>query len=410
MQFFDQLSLGEAAEIANAREMRNGALVLQAKAARGGNVQDYLGAEVGKPEMPVVRVYRDADEVFRADSLRTFGHKPVTLDHPPSPVTPTTWRDVARGHVGEEVLRDGEFVRIPMLLADQTAIEAVKDGKRELSVGYQCDLDWTPGTTPDGRAYDARQTNIVVDHVAIVDRGRAGPECRIGDQHPAEAKTMRVLSDQQQQREAIPMPPILKTMTIDGHTVEMSDAAVVAVSGLQKQIGTLTADNLQLTAEAKAAAEAHAAAIKAKDAELADARKAIDTKDGEIAVLKKQVEDSALTPDKLAAAVAARAAVIDVAKTVIGATFTDAGKTDAQIRREVVTARLGDSAKDLTDGVVEGAFLAIAKDQKPADPLARTIADGVTPTSGRTAIADAYAANVDYLTSAWKSPTARAVQ
>ncbi|ACL61743.1 DUF2213 domain-containing protein [Methylobacterium nodulans] len=406
MQFFDHLSLGQTAEIANAREMRNGSVVIQAKAARGGNVQDYLGIEVGKPEMPIVRVYRDADEVFRADSLRTFGHKPVTLDHPAQPVTPATWRDVARGHVGEEVLRDGEFVRIPMLLADQSAIDAVKAGKRELSVGYQCDLDWTPGTTPDGRAYDARQTNIVVDHVAIVDRGRAGPDCRIGDQRPADAKTMRALSVQQQQRDAIPM----KTLTIDGHTVEMSDAAVVAVSGLQKQIGQLTTDNLSLTKQLNEANTTHAQAIEAKDGELAAARKTIEAKDGEIAVLKKQVEDAALTPDKLAAAVAARASVIDVAKTVIGATFMDAGKTDAQIRREVVSARLGDSAKDLTDGAVEGAFLAIAKDAKPADPLARTIADGVQPTAGPKVIEDAYNANVDYLTNAWKNMPARAAQ
>ncbi|ACL58462.1 DUF2213 domain-containing protein [Methylobacterium nodulans] len=406
MQFFDHLSLGEAAEIANAREMRNGSLVVQAKAAQGGNVQLYQGAEVGKPEMPIVRIYRDADEVFRADSLRTFGHKPVTLDHPSSPVTPATWRSVARGHVGEEVLRDGEFVRIPMLIADQGAIEAVKNGKRELSVGYTCDLDFTPGTTPDGRPYDARQTNIVVDHVAIVDRGRAGPDCRIGDQHPADVKTMRVLSDQQQQRDAIPM----KTLTIDGHTVEMSDAAVVAVSGLQKQIGQLTTDNVSLTTQLNEANSTHARAIEAKDGELAEARKTIEAKDGEIAVLKKQVEDAALTPDKLAAAVAARASVIDVAKSVIGATFTDAGKTDAQIRREVVSARLGDSAKDLTDGAVEGAFLAIAKDHKPADPLARTIADGIKPAGGQNVLADAYAANVDYLTNAYKERPGQAAQ
>ncbi|WP_407521865.1 DUF2213 domain-containing protein [Methylobacterium oryzisoli] len=86
MQFFDHLSLGQAAEIAGARQMRNGSLVVQAKVARGGNIQDYLGAEVGRPDMPIVRVYRDADEVFRADSLKTFGHKPVTLDHPATPV------------------------------------------------------------------------------------------------------------------------------------------------------------------------------------------------------------------------------------------------------------------------------------------------------------------------------------
>ena len=181
MHIFDRLSLGPAAEIAGARPLGNGALVVQARAARAGNVQVYRGDEVARPDLAQVRIYRDPDEIFRPESLRSFGHKPVTLDHPPEAVTPRTWRGVARGHVGDEVVRDGEFVRIPMLLADSSAIAAVQDGRREVSVGYTCDLDWTPGTAPDGSPYDARQTMVVVDHVAIVAQGRAGPECRIGD-------------------------------------------------------------------------------------------------------------------------------------------------------------------------------------------------------------------------------------
>ncbi|MET7245026.1 DUF2213 domain-containing protein [Methylobacterium sp. EM32] len=181
MHLFDQFSLGPAAEIAGARPLGNGALVVQARAARAGNVQVYRGDEVARPDLAQVRIYRDPDEIFREESLRSFGHKPVTLDHPPEAVTPRTWRGVARGHVGDEVVRDGAFVRIPMLLADSAAIAAVQAGRREVSVGYTCDLDWTPGTAPDGEPYDARQTRIVVDHVAIVAQGRAGPECRIGD-------------------------------------------------------------------------------------------------------------------------------------------------------------------------------------------------------------------------------------
>jgi hypothetical protein len=181
MHLFDRFSLGPAAEIAGARPLGNGALVVQARAARAGNVQVYRGDEVARPDLAQVRIYRDPDEIFREDSLRSFGHKPVTLDHPPEAVTPRTWRGVARGHVGDEVVRDGAYVRIPMLLADSAAITAVQAGRREISVGYTCDLDWTPGTAPDGEPYDARQTRVVVDHVAIVAQGRAGPECRIGD-------------------------------------------------------------------------------------------------------------------------------------------------------------------------------------------------------------------------------------
>ncbi|MBY0297756.1 MAG: DUF2213 domain-containing protein [Methylobacterium sp.] len=405
MQFFDHLTLGQAAEIANAREMRNGSLVVQAKAARGGNVQDYAGAELGRPDMPIVRVYRDADEVFRAESLRTFGHKPVTLDHPSAPVTTRTWRQVARGHVGEEVVRDGEFVRIPMLVADQDAIDAVKAGKRELSVGYACDLDFTPGTTPDGRPYDARQTNIVVDHVAIVDRGRAGPDCRIGDQRPAEANTMRALSDQQQQqRDTRPMNT--RTVLVDGHSVEMNDAAAIAVAGLQAKNGQLVADNLSLSTRIADAEKAHAAAITAKDGEIAGLRTTVQTKDGEIAALKKQLEDAA-SPAALDTALVAREAVVTVARTVLGDAFSPVGKTDAAIRREVVTKALGDEAvKTMTDASIEGAFLAVSRTAKAPDPLARTLADGIQPTGG-TAVQDkAYDEMTTGYAEAWKKRNA----
>lgn len=400
MQFFDHLSLGQAAEIAGARQMRNGSLVVQAKAARGGNIQDYLGAEVGRPDMPIVRVYRDADEVFRADSLKTFGHKPVTLDHPASPVTTTTWRQVARGHVGEEVVRDGEFVRIPMLVADQDAIAAVKRGTRELSVGYACDLDFTAGTTPDGRPYDARQTNIVVDHVAIVDRGRAGPDCRIGDQRPAEAKTMRALSDQPpQQRNTRPMTE--RTIVVDGHSLIVTDAAAIAFAGQQKHIGQITADNLSLSARLADAEKAHAKAIEVKDGEIAGLKTAVATKDGELAALKKQLED-ATSPAALDAALIAREAVVSVAKTVLGDAFSPVGKTDAAIRREVVTSTLGDEAKAMNDDQIAGAFKHAAA-AKPRDTLRDAIAGGVKPTGPAQVQDAAYDEMVKGMGEAWKT-------
>ncbi|WP_437870868.1 DUF2213 domain-containing protein [Methylorubrum extorquens] len=389
MQFFDTISLGQAVEISGVRETRNGSLVLQARAARGGNVQDYLGAEVGKPEMPVVRVYRDADEVFHKDSLKTFAHKAVTLGHPAEPVTSRTWKDVARGHTGDEVLRDGEFVKIPMLVADQAAIDAVRGGTRELSMGYQCDLDFTAGVSPTGEAYDARQVRITIDHVAIVPQGRAGPDCRIGDQRPSDdAKTMRAL---------LPIADRtvrMKTHLVDGHPVEMSDAAIIAVSGLQKTLATAVADNLTLST-----------AVKTKDGEIlklqADHAVTIQAKDKEIADLKAQT----LTADKLDAAVAERSAVLDAAKPVLGADFDTKGKTVADIRRAAVAKRLGDKAVEgKADEHVAIAFDTLTAAIGSTDPLAATLAGGIQHNDSATTVGDAYAGMCSNLTDAWKGP------
>ncbi|WP_298958742.1 DUF2213 domain-containing protein [uncultured Methylobacterium sp.] len=248
MPLFDTFSLGPAAGIDAARPTRNGALVVQARAARAGNVQLYRGDELARPDLASVRVYRDPEEIFRAESLRSFGHKAVTLDHPAEAVTPRTWREVARGHVGDEVLRDGEFVRIPMLLADAAAIAAVQGGRREISVGYHCDLDWTPGTAPDGSPYDARQTGVVVDHVAIVERGRAGPDCRIGD--GAEGDLRRRLAD--------------AVATLLGHDTAMArlreehaaalalrDGEIAALRAGAPDLDALAADRAALIADAR---------------------------------------------------------------------------------------------------------------------------------------------------------------
>jgi hypothetical protein len=69
--------------------------------------------------------------------MHSYTHLPTTLEHPAAPITTDNWKEHATGNTGDEVLRDGGTVRVPMMLRDAKAIEAWKDGsKRQLSVGY----------------------------------------------------------------------------------------------------------------------------------------------------------------------------------------------------------------------------------------------------------------------------------
>ncbi len=174
MQFTDTVA------VSGTRRTADGYLIADAKAVRTG-IQTYLGSEVGKPELAMVRVYRSEEEVRNVDSLRSFSHAPVTIDHPTVAVNAENWKDLAVGEVSTAAAWDGNRISLPLILKDAGAINAVIGGKRELSAGYVCELDWTAGVTADGQPYDAQQKNIRANHVAIVDRGRAGPECRIGD-------------------------------------------------------------------------------------------------------------------------------------------------------------------------------------------------------------------------------------
>ena len=127
----------------------------------------------------LVRIARDAVEVFRPETIASFEGKPVTVNHPDDFVSPETWRELAVGTVMN--VRQGSGVEDDYLLADllitaQEGIEAVrKNGLREVSCGYDAEYE----QAEPGRGV---QRNILGNHVALVSQGRCGPRCAIGDQ------------------------------------------------------------------------------------------------------------------------------------------------------------------------------------------------------------------------------------
>jgi hypothetical protein len=124
--------------------------------------------------------YRPESEVARQDSFLSLGGLPVTLEHPPQMLTPDTARQYQRGASGTHVVYANGFVHGTVVLTDREAIEAVKRGDAtELSVGYRCEYDATPGIAPDGTRYDGVQRAISGNHHAITRKARAGSEVRL---------------------------------------------------------------------------------------------------------------------------------------------------------------------------------------------------------------------------------------
>lgn len=351
MQFTD------AVAVSGTRRTADGFLVAEARSVRTG-IQLYTGAEVGKPEMPVVRVYRPADQVFADASLQSFTHAPVTMDHPAEPVTADNWRSLAVGEVSTAAKKDGEWVHLPLILKDAGAISAVESGKRELSAGYTCELVWGDGVAPDGQAYDAQQQNIKINHLAIVDRARAGSKARIGDA-ASEQWGAAPITDIQPVKEKIMN---LKTVTVDGIPVEVTDQGATVIATLQQRLADAT--NKMSTADA-----AHLAALAAKDADLAK-------KDAEIDSLKAKV----LSDADLDKRVQARADLVATAKAIAKDVKTE-GLSDAAIRKAVVAAKLGDAVvADKADAYIDARFDILAEDAKKdvsADPFRQVAKDGL---------------------------------
>jgi len=146
-------------------------------------VNRYAGREIpgyealGLDANRIYRLFRDPAELERAAA--TFNGKPLLSSHRPQTaadhdhmltvgaVNNVSWR--APFLVGELSVWDGD------------AIAGIDSGAaRELSAGYRYVPVMTPGTF-EGAAYDGVMTEIVANHVSLVETGRAGPDVVVGD-------------------------------------------------------------------------------------------------------------------------------------------------------------------------------------------------------------------------------------
>lgn len=126
--------------------------------------------------------YRPPEEVFAPDSLASLRAAPVTDMHPEEPVTADSWHRDSVGHVGDDVHAEDPYVVAGVVVQDAQAVAKVNARDRvELSCGYSCGLEMTPGVAPSGKRYDAIQRDIRYNHVALLPKGegRGGPNVRL---------------------------------------------------------------------------------------------------------------------------------------------------------------------------------------------------------------------------------------
>lgn len=124
------------------------------------------------------RELRHPDDVFLSNSLETLKLIPVTNNHPTEMVNIDNVKKYQVGNTGENVIVDGKYIRLPLTIQDKSGIDAIMDGKNELSLGYMVVAVDEAGEY-DGISYDVRQTEIKYNHLAIVDSARAGSMAKI---------------------------------------------------------------------------------------------------------------------------------------------------------------------------------------------------------------------------------------
>jgi len=306
-----------------------------------------------------VRELRHPDEVFRDDSVRSLSFAPVTDRHPAELVGPRNVRDLQVGLV-TGARADGRFLRSDLIVQDARMIAKVQRGDaRELSAGYTCRIDATPGEF-NGERYDGIQRGITYNHVALGPRdwGRAGPEVALhtdsSDELRAAIGVERFDSEIAKLLAAQPEAVLPLPKTDDRKDPPVS-TKTIRIDGIDHEVPAAVAPHI----------EKHVTSLEAKVDELTQRADALE---GERDAARTELDetktklDEATAPDTLAKAVAARVGLEASARKVLGPEAKLDGKSDRDIKVEVLRAKDEKfDAEGKSDAYVDGRFDAIVE-------------------------------------------------
>lgn len=145
-------------------------------------VFDYLGFEIGAPiPEKIYKVYRPQEELASTETINSFKLMPFVDEHEMlgKDGTPAETKGI-QGVIGEQVYFEYPYLRSNIKILSNSALNQIDGGKIELSPGYRCIYDFTPGEF-NGERYDAIQRHIRANHLALVDEGRTGADVAVQD-------------------------------------------------------------------------------------------------------------------------------------------------------------------------------------------------------------------------------------
>ena len=190
----DRLSLAQDRSLRSYDQ--DGRLHVESSNISKATVNPYYGSEIpnyqqlGLEPKKVYYLLRDPEELEKA--APTFNNLPLLSKHIPVSADEPQ-KEVIAGTTGSDtVFKDG-YLKCSLAVWDAEAIAGIESGEQvELSSAYYYTADMTAGEF-EGRHYDGVMRDIVGNHVALVDVGRAGRDVVVSDADPFhERKTMKL--------------------------------------------------------------------------------------------------------------------------------------------------------------------------------------------------------------------------
>lgn len=214
-------------------------------------INPYLGSEIprwqelGLVADKIYMLYRDPAELERA--APTFNNLPILSKHVPVSAEKPE-KEIVVGSTGTDACFLAPYLSNSLVVWDSIAIAGITtEQQKELSSAYAYDADMTPGEI-DGERFDGVMRNIIGNHVALVEVGRAGPDVVVGDNNPF--ITME-FSNMKASRKAIAVRAALGVFLRPQLAL---DAAIVDLGALVRGVkaATIAQDKARIVKEVKA--------------------------------------------------------------------------------------------------------------------------------------------------------------
>jgi len=152
-------------------------------------VNPYYGYEIpnherlGLDENKIYKMYRPASELEKA--AKTFNRIQILKRHEPV-FSSDSKKDLIIGTTGSEARFESPYLVNSLSFWDDEGIGSIEaadnglGGAKQLSAGYAYTPVMQSGEF-DGQQYDGIMTNIIGNHIALVESGRAGSDVKVAD-------------------------------------------------------------------------------------------------------------------------------------------------------------------------------------------------------------------------------------
>lgn len=300
-------------------------------------IQEYLGSEIGLDDNTAYKVYRSADTIKNINLIGL----PITDNH----VDPDEPYMSLGSIVGSEIVKaKDKSIKKTIEVKNKVKVckdllKVISDGKNELSLGYEAKIT---DVRDKELGYDFTQTNIIPNHLAVVDKGRCGNACKIIDKNGVKNMDIKTYQDAKNA-----FTGILQLMpTLDAEEQEYMKSKMA-------KAGEKEETDMEMEARKKKEADMEAEATKKKEKEDMEAEgKEKKSKTQKDEATKKAIDDHI--------EIIAKATDLGC----LDAKYVFAGKTANKIMSDCVKTQKGDDVK-FADSELPTAFKMLKKVTNP---------------------------------------------